>query len=98
MPQNPIDDVAIAFERSSPPALAGLSLNRQQSLQNTQLDLAVAAQGCVFEAAALNQNKILGLIDFIHAVALACLGPKNGILFTVYQSAARSHKRLSGQP
>lgn len=68
-PQYPIDDVAIVFGRSSSPALARFSLNRQQNLQNTPLDLAqiAAAQGCLLESAALNQFAILASIDFVHA-------------------------------
>ena len=68
-PQNALDDVAIVLGRSSSPMLAGLSLNRQQHLQNTPLDLRqiAAAQDCLPESAAVNQNEILASIDFVHA-------------------------------
>ena len=68
-PQNAIDDIAIVLGRATPPALPRLSLNRQQYPQNTPLDLAqiAAAQGCLLESPALNQNEILASIDFVHA-------------------------------
>jgi hypothetical protein len=68
-PENAIDDVAIVLGRAPPSALSRFSLNRQQNPQDTPLDLAqiAAAQGCLLESAALNQNEILTSIDFVHA-------------------------------
>jgi hypothetical protein len=55
--------------RSSSPARARFSFNRQQNLQNTTLDLCqiAAAQGCILESAALNQFAILASTDFVYA-------------------------------
>jgi hypothetical protein len=51
------------------PRFPGAELNRQQHLQNTPLNLAqiAAAQSCLLESAALNQNEILASIEFVHA-------------------------------
>jgi hypothetical protein len=59
-PQDAVDDVAIILGRPATAALPGLAFNRQQNPQNTPLDLCqiAAAQGCLPESAALNQNGI----------------------------------------
>jgi hypothetical protein len=59
-PKDAIDDVPAAFGRSPTAALSSLTLNRQQNPQNTPLDLRqiAAAQGCLPESAAFNQNRI----------------------------------------
>src|SRR3974390_1001440 len=59
-PQDTVDDITIILGWSATAALPRLSLNRQQNPQNTPLDLCqiAAAQGCLLESAALNQNRI----------------------------------------
>src|SRR5262249_58894564 len=55
-----IDDIAIVRGRAPAASLSRLPFNRQQHPQNTPLDLCqiAAAQGCLPESAALNQNEI----------------------------------------
>ena len=69
-PQDAIDDVSVVLGRPTPPAFAGFAFNRQQHLQDTPLDprQIAAAQGCLLESAALNQNEI-------HASMILCTPP-----------------------
>ena len=59
-PKNTVDDAAIILGRASSSPPPRFSLNRQQNPQDTPLDLCqiAAAQGCLLESAALNQNEI----------------------------------------
>ncbi len=59
-PQDAVDDVAVVLGRPPATPFSRLPFNRQQNLQRTPLDLRqiAAAQGCLLESAALNQNEI----------------------------------------
>src|SRR5262249_54845037 len=77
-----VDDVAIVRRRAPAASPSRLAFNRQQHPQNTPLDLCqiAAAQSCLPESAALNQNEI-------HASMILSTRPKT--IFVCAQLAVK---------